>query len=687
MRNCNFYLPDSTDEEARLLGTVALEDPEALPAGPEPMTSEGSIDGAPSYPDASHRELVRALLGTEARPSQRHCDHLTFDSGIELGWASRTAPGGASNEAIWAIAHETLAELIVERARDAELLAGRAHVAQLLEPGVESDPSTQVTSGLEVAAPGTRRRDQERKRRSAVSAIAKTSAGEVRGAVEGDLVVFRGIPFAPPPVGERRWLPPEPPDRWTGVRDAVAFSPVCPQELSELIPPIMKIDARQDEDCLYLNLWTPRLDDRRRPVMVWIHGGGFYMGAASQALYDGQHLARRGDTVIVTVNYRMGPLGFVHLREVSGGAIPASGNEGLLDQIAALEWVRDNIETFGGDPENVTIFGESAGGMSVSTLLAMPRARGLFHKAIPQSGPGHYFYSAAQSTALLARPMLEALDVSGDDVAALRAATSGALLEAFPSFIRNVMSGDPRRAAIWARPVLDSETLPRPPEDALAAGVAAGVPVLAGTTRDEMAALDEMAAREPVDLSEEGLVKRVREECPGVDAAALIKTYREARRSRMARTDPLALLAAIMTHQRMWIGTTRLLDAQRPHAPVYHYIFTWMTPAGDGGVGAQHGIDIGFTFGTHAVNADLAAFYGRGPAADALAHAVMDAWLAFARHGDPSSAGVGTWPPYEERDRATMMIGESTQPQKAPFEAERRAWDGVPSDRLLNILS
>src|ERR1700722_14599494 len=223
-----------------------------------------------------------------------------------------------------------------------------------------------------------------------MSATVSIHQGKLEGDEQNGLFVFKGIPFAAPPVGARRWLPPEKPASWTGVRDARRFGAVAHQNklmLSALSA--MVIDGEQSEDCLTLNLWTRALDGKRRPVMVWIHGGAFTIGSGSQSIYDGSVLARRGDVVLVTVNYRLGPLGFIRLADVTGGQIPASGNEGMLDQVAALEWVRDNIAEFGGDPGNVTIFGESAGGMSVGTLLAMPSARGLFHKAIPQSGAGH----------------------------------------------------------------------------------------------------------------------------------------------------------------------------------------------------------------------------------------------------------------------------------------------------------
>ena len=223
-----------------------------------------------------------------------------------------------------------------------------------------------------------------------MSVQASTRYGKLEGDEQNGLFVFRGVPFAAAPVGPRRWLAPEKPASWTGVRDARHFGCAAPQNrvlLDALAA--MKIEEEQNEDCLYLNVWTPGLDGKRRPVMVWIHGGGFTIGSGSQAIYNGSVLARRGDAVVVTINYRLGPLGFLRLKEVTNGKIQSTGNEGMLDQISALEWVRDNIAEFGGDPDNVTIFGESAGGMSVGTLLAMPAARGLFHKAIPQSGACH----------------------------------------------------------------------------------------------------------------------------------------------------------------------------------------------------------------------------------------------------------------------------------------------------------
>ncbi len=504
--------------------------------------------------------------------------------------------------------------------------------------------------------------------------VTRILSGQINGSLENEILTFRGIPFAAAPVGERRWQAPGPVETWTGIRDALHFGPACPQESHPLIPPIMQVGGLQDEDCLYLNIWTPGLTGER-PVMVWIHGGGFALGAASQAHFDGQNLARRGDVVVVTVNYRLGPLGFVHLDQVTNGAIPATGNEGLLDQSAALQWVQANIETFGGNPHNVTIFGESAGAMSVSSLLAMPSAHGLFHKAIPQSGAAHNSFTIAEATEWIAQPMVEALGTTDAD--ALRAMTPNQLIEACPKFVECAMSPDYRRRDAWARPVIDGTGLPCRPVEALAAGVGRDIAILAGTTRDETSATD-------ADLAVNGvrIVERLEEELPGLPVRRLVSVYREARQLRGARTDAPAIYAAILSHRNMWIPTTRLLDAQRPHGPVYQYIFDWNSPAGDSAYGALHGIDIGFVFATHAAKPALAAVYGKGPAADALAHAVIDAWTSFARTGDPSTTTLGEWQPCGD-NRETMRIGEDTGLCEAPLEIERRAWDEVADEQLI----
>src|SRR5208282_24558 len=256
-----------------------------------------------------------------------------------------------------------------------------------------------------------------------MTATVSIHQGKLEGDDQAGLFVFKGIPFAAPPVGARRWLAPEKPAPWTGTRDARRFGAAAPQNKLMLTAlSAMVVDGEQSEDCLYLNVWTPALGSKRRPVMVWIHGGAFTIGSGSQTLYDGSVLARRGEVVVVTVNYRLGPLGFLRLADVTNGKIPASGSEGMLDQIAALEWVRDNIAEFGGDPGNVTIFGESAGGMSVGTLLAMPAARGLFHKAIPQSGACHIGVPVARANRTAER-VLSRLRVQGGDAAAIRALT------------------------------------------------------------------------------------------------------------------------------------------------------------------------------------------------------------------------------------------------------------------------
>ena len=510
--------------------------------------------------------------------------------------------------------------------------------------------------------------------------IANTPAGQLRGAKHNGAIAFKGVPYAAAPVGPRRWRPPEPAPTWSGVRDALAFGAASYQDDVQSLPPsalnpLLTVAERESEDCLHLNVWTPALTGRR-PVMVWIHGGGFALGAGSQCVYEGNALCQR-DVVVVTINYRMGPFGFVHLAGPTRGAIEATGNEGLLDQVAALQWVRDNIAAFGGDPANVTIFGESAGSMSVMALLSMPAASGLFHKAIAQSGPGHNLLSPEEASEWLALPMVRRLGNDPEDADALRAAPARQVMDALPSFTRNIGSGDPQLANQWARPVIDGEVLPAWPEDALRNGHAAGVPLLAGVTRDELSMLSAPGLTDAV------LPTVVQGGLPDdVDGQALIAAYRQAREARGAANTPAALLGAIGSHRAMWVPTTRALLAQSTHAPVFHYVFDWISPAGDGALGAVHGVDIGFAFGTHAATAAAGEFFGRGPAADALADAVMDAWSAFAHRGDPSADGLGEWPAYEQETRPTMMIGANAHVAHAPFEAERRAWDGIATEDM-----
>src|SRR6204780_198701 len=306
--------------------------------------------------------------------------------------------------------------------------------------------------------------------------------GKLEGNDQGGLIVFKGIPFAAPPVGSLRWRAPEKPAWWTGVRNALHFGAVAHQNRVQLSAlSAMVIDGEQSEDCLSLNVWTPALDGKRRPVMVWIHGGGFTIGSSSQALYDGSVLARRGDVVLVTVNYRLGPLGFIRLADVTNGKIPASGSEGMLDQVAALEWVRDNIAEFGGDPGNVTIFGESAGGMSVGTLLAMPAARGLFHKAIPQSGASHTGSPVARANRTAER-ILSRLRVNPGDAAAVRALSPAQLLTG--TMLDDGVTPDPELPMPY-QPVIDGTPVPRSAIEMVADGNAAGVAVMVGSTLEE----------------------------------------------------------------------------------------------------------------------------------------------------------------------------------------------------------
>ncbi|MEZ5135806.1 MAG: carboxylesterase family protein [Acidimicrobiales bacterium] len=406
--------------------------------------------------------------------------------------------------------------------------------------------------------------------------------GELRGSEHHGVVRFAGIPFTAPVTGARRFRPPEPHDGWSGVRGATAMGPIAPQQ--DLLASMMGADPEpQDEDCLFLNVYTPAVDDAHRPVMVWIHGGAFIMGSGSQVGYDGASLARRGDVVVVTVNYRLGALGFLHLAELDP-SYDRSGNLGILDQIAALEWVRDNIAAFGGDPGNVTVFGESAGGMSVGTLLGTPAARGLFHKAVPQSGAAQNVSPVAHA-AEVTRQLLEAAGVEdldgllALDADALVAAQQQLALKTFTDVDGQIGAG--ARLLLPFQPVADGVVLEGAAIDAVAAGSAAGVPVLVGTCLDEWKLF---AFLDPAPVDDALLETRLGKVFGDGAAAAAVYGAR--------RPAPEGALRGGGHGSRVPPAGDPVVEALVANgSPTFSYLFTWPNPTMGGLMGACHAIE------------------------------------------------------------------------------------------------
>ena len=489
--------------------------------------------------------------------------------------------------------------------------------------------------------------------------IVDITPGKVRGSFEGPLAIFRGIPYARPPIGPLRFGAPQPPDPWTGVRDATEFGPAPAQSAIdvEYVPGFSLWEGIREtsEDCLTLNVWTPGLTGRR-PVLVWIPGGAFLKGAGSQDLYDGSTLARRGDVVVVTANYRLGVFGFLGLDDER-----FAGNAGLADQLAVLEWVADHAAAFGGDPGNVTLMGESAGAISVAALVTSPKAAGRFHRAVCQSGAGRRLPSAG-TAAELADRLLTRLGLDRERAGDLFHVPTDRLLSA-----QVAVSVDVRRNDIGAgfQPWIDGDVVTGQTVDGLAAGRAAGMPFLAGTTEHEMN-LWRVLMPALRTLDEAGLAAGV-QRLVAEAAGDMVAAYRAAR----PHASPAELFEAIWTDREFRIPSLRATEAQAtPSAATYYYLFAWRSPAP--GIGSCHAIDLPFVFGTlDSKGAD--AFAGHGPAAEALATRVQDAWLSFARTGDPG------WPAYDVKTRPTMLLGETCEVVDDPKSAERAAWDGLPT--------
>lgn len=404
--------------------------------------------------------------------------------------------------------------------------------------------------------------------------------------------------------------------------------------------------------------------------MFWIHGGGFAFGSGSSVSYNTGNLAKRGDIVQVTINYRLAELGFLRLKDATGGKIPATGNEGLMDQMAALKWVRDNIAAFGGDPGNVTVFGESAGGMSIGCLLAMPAAKGLFHKAICESGVGSTSVSLASANAV-GESFLKLLNLKSNDVAAIRALTVEQILAAdTPLKIAMTRPGEAPRITVTA-PVIDGENIPDVTNKVAAKGSARGIPVLIGTNRDEQK-LFAMGQPGLARMDEAALAVRLGTIMSAENVPGVIEAYRKALVKRGVKPSPQELLSAIHTDAMFRMPSIGLVEAQRDNnTPAYNYVFDWVSPVMGGILGACHALEIGFVFGTY-----NAVFCGSGPEAEKLSKCMQDAWLAFARTGNPGCESIGKWPEYGKK-RMTMILGKNCHVEEAPFEDERRAWEKI----------
>ena len=508
--------------------------------------------------------------------------------------------------------------------------------------------------------------------------VAETASGRIRGLELPGALAFKGVPYGAPTGGARRFRPPAPPEPWTGVRDATTYGPRAPQPARAMIPEagdFLTGTGPMSEDCLRLNVWTPALDSARRPVMVWLHGGGFRTGSGNSLFYDGTALARRHDVVVVTLTHRLNAFGFLHLAGRGVERYAASANLGMQDIVQALGWVRDHIGRFGGDPGNVTVFGQSGGGGKTAILRGMPSARGLFHRSIIMATLADTAITALEPLAAeeAADLLLRRLGLRATQVDALAALPQERIVAAL-----SAGAGGPGAAApagdlsLRFVPVKDGRTLTVHPFAPEASPLAIDVPVLCGSNETEgvpyAAPGDPYWTTEPGD--DRALTTHVATtlKLDAADAARVVSVYRSHRPTATAG-DLAAIIAGDISPLRLSAYTIAERKTAQGGASAFIYTFSWRSPLRDGKLRSMHGIELPFVF-DHVE--DVSFMIGAGADRQTLADQMSAAWVAFARTGNPSHSRMPRWPAFDAATRPTMTFDTDTRVVNDPYGDERR---------------
>jgi para-nitrobenzyl esterase len=493
-----------------------------------------------------------------------------------------------------------------------------------------------------------------------VDVLVETTHGKLRGQLRGEVAIWKGIPYAAPPLGARRFRPPQPAEPWAGERDATHYGAAATQTRNPRMNMISGVSDKfpSGEDCLTLNVFAPAsAAPGAHPVMVWIHGGAFVMGSGSTPLFNGVPFAERG-VVVVTINYRLGVLGLLYLGDLAPGR--DEGNHLLLDQVAALRWVRDNIAAFGGDPARVTVMGESAGAISIAALLAMPAARGLFHQAILESGASPLVPMVRDEATALARDFLGSLGATVDELADVP----------IDKLITVQEEVSQRRGLGAFSPYLDGVTLPRRPIEVMREGGAAGIPLLIGSNRDEWTLFEVFVGPASVEAFKAPLRKWLGD---GLDR--LVEVYRDARADRSEQRAWVDIVGELAFR----IPVIRLAEAQsRQATPVYLYRFDWASPSLDGRLGAAHGLELPFVWNRLDLSTTPILLGPDLTEVRPLATAMHETWVAFITAGDPNGAGLPPWPRFDAVRRPTMLLDRESRVVDDPSSSTRVVWPTDP---------